>query len=204
MLPQESEQAIADRTTDLLGLGDVQRWGVIKTLRQQSVAEHSFNVAVIAMELAERLECTSRSVANIVMWAIVHDAPETLTGDVDGKFKRDNPIVRDTMRLVEDEYFPWYRDCHHTVPEFIRHIVKTADRIEAIQFIKVWGLGPRADDVYRELLSILFEEIVPSLAVALAVEKDEVVRVVYSIVHHSVSESNSCQLRRFRKVAVPD
>ena len=40
---------------DLLRAGHVKRWQIVRTVRDQTLAEHSFNVAMISIELAEIL-----------------------------------------------------------------------------------------------------------------------------------------------------
>jgi 5'-deoxynucleotidase YfbR-like HD superfamily hydrolase len=196
----ETDQA--DRTADLLALADVHRWSVIKMHRTQSVAEHSFATAVITMELAQRMGYSATAVSGMVLWALVHDAPETLTGDIDGKFKRDNPIAKAAINTAEDIAFPWYARFATEVPEHVKTIVKVADQIEALTFLHTWGVGPRADDVYRELLAILFEEVVPHMveltSAGIADTTADTVWIVRDILHHSVSELNGVQLRRFR------
>lgn len=199
----EDQKIVSDRTADLLALADVKRWGVIKTLRPQSVAEHSFSVAVLSMELAERLfdgKVDYDDGMYLLWWALIHDAPETLTGDVDGKFKRDNPDFRMALIEAENKAFPWYAImARYTIPERIKWIVKVADKVETLAFIRVWGRGPRADDVYHELLKILFDEVVPELARQIETDTESVEYHVRDVLHHSTSEDNSIQLRRHRR-----
>lgn len=199
----DTMQLVSDRTADLLGLADVERWGVIKTLRPQSVAEHSFAVAVIAMELAERLghgKVDYTDGMHLLWWSLVHDAPETLTSDIDGKFKRDNPEFRAALVEAEEAAFPWYKiTARHVIPAHVRWTVKAADKIESISFIQMWGKGPRANDIFHELTAILFNEIVPNLANAVGEEADAVSYHVRDLLYQSTSESNSIQLRRHRR-----
>lgn len=146
-------------TTNLLALSDVRRWGVIKTMRTQSVAEHSFNVMVIAAELMTRCGLTSTvQLAQMYGWAMIHDMPECLSGDIDGKFKRDNPALKEMITVAEGKHFPDYVVLAKSVPPYISTIVKVADKIEAITFIKVWGVGDRAVDVVEELEGVLYNE----------------------------------------------
>lgn len=198
----EQEQTASDQTADLLALADVERWGVIKTIRPQSVAEHCFAVTVIAMELHERLRQPNvDALMQTMMWSLWHDVPETLTGDIDGKFKRDNPEFRKALVIAENRAFPWYNAAQEYVKGPVKCLVKTADMIETISFIEMWGVGARANDVKCELRAILFDEVVPNLIRALGSEAsaDRVMYVVRDVLHHSTSENNSIQLRRFRR-----
>lgn len=182
-----------DRTTDLLGLCDVHRWTVIKTNRNQSVAEHSFSVAVIAMELMDVLPVREH-IQGVLVWALCHDAPETLTGDIDGKFKRDFPGVQQAVREAEGVAFPWYKTMAAIIPGNAKLIVKVADYIEAISFIQRWGVGPRADAVGRQL-RVNMVPYVNQLAYILGRPEDEVTKAVMTTLNCSVEESGCIQFR---------
>lgn len=216
----QAEQQISDQTADLLSLSEVKRWTVVHTLRPQSVAEHSFAVAIIASELAARLgmprcpvgsESSGKPVdfwgrGDLLWWALIHDAPESLTGDIDGKFKRDNPEMKAHIMAAEERSMPWYRESSPGVYSGLRWLVKVADFIETATFIKKWGIGPRADDIYQELWhQIAGSQVasrggaVDSLCRVAALDYDEVILVVRDIMHHSVSEDNTAQLRRHRR-----
>lgn len=189
-----SADALSDRTADLLCLADVHRWNVVKTVRSQSVAEHSFAVAVIAMEICERLGVYPTAT---VMWhALTHDMPEVLTGDIDGKFKRDNPEVKAAIVAAEKRAFP---DLSRIGDPGVEAVVKLADKIEGLAWISVWGHGPRADDIKRELHGILYNEVVPAVAIALRQDEPIILAITRQIHNHSVFDSNCIQVRRHRK-----
>jgi 5'-deoxynucleotidase len=198
---------LTDRTCDLVSLADVKRWVTIKTLRDQNVAEHSFAVAVIVMELWQRLKLREMDIPTAletITWALFHDGPEVLTGDIDGKFKRDFPVVKKAIAEAEADAFPWYRDTIDGISVLAVALVKLADKMESIAFIRQWGLGARADDVRRELEAILFTELVPRAAEVMGKDEDKVEDAVRYILHHSLSEENSVQLRRFRTMVDTD
>lgn len=193
---------MSTRTIDLMGLYDVARWGVIKVLRPQSVAEHTFGVIVIAAELVARLGMGDADLAHVMYWALIHDVPETLSCDIDGKFKRDFPDVRSAVIKAENTAFPWYKAEANDVTPQVNAIVKTADIIESIHYIRTWGHGSRADDVKRELTKILFTEQVPRLVGALReahgpdlVDVNSVKFLVGDILNQSLLESGSIQFR---------
>jgi 5'-deoxynucleotidase YfbR-like HD superfamily hydrolase len=181
----------------------VKRWIVIKTIRDQNVAEHSFVVAIIALELLIRFNLLKddRWTLEVLVWALMHDAPEVLTGDIDGKFKRDYDSVRAAVTEAEHKSFPWYRDIATGISSQANTIVKLADKMESIHFIRQWGTGGRADDVRRELEALLFTEMVPKAATVLDIDEDTVEGVVRHVLDHSLSETNSVQLRRYRALA---
>lgn len=191
---------VGDRTIDMLGLSDVRRWNVVRTLRNQSVSEHAFNVVIIATDLEYRLPIVLPPTEKLRMmwWALIHDVPETLTGDIDGKFKRAHPEVRAAVCEAEDIEFPWFAAYSKSVHPHSKAIVKLADRVEALRFIQDWGHGVRADDVYHENEKSLFDEVIPWAASILEVGVEEVEAAVRFTLYHSTSESNSIQLRRHR------
>lgn len=184
--------SLCDRTVDLLALADAHRWTVVKTLRSQSVAEHSYQVAVIAWELAERLDVPIECYPHILTWALAHDAPETFTGDIDGRAKREFPNLKEVVTRVENIKFPWHWEMSMAVSPMVRALVKVADTIEAMTFIKVWGHGERADDVYWELCNKLFKVDVVALN---AVMDRDVRDAVSFITEQSTHERNSVQFR---------
>lgn len=192
---------ITDRTADLLCLQDVKRWGVIKTTRDQSVATHSYNVAILSLELLERLNLATDPavVAKVLTWALMHDGPEVLTGDIDGKFKRDYPAVREVVCESEVKSFPWYAKLAEAIDPGTNTIVKLSDKIEAIDFVAKFGIGARADDVKRELLFILWNEQVPKAARVLGAVEEDLISIVDHVLNQSTSENNGVQCRRHRR-----
>ncbi len=60
----------------------IKRWGIIKTSREQSVAEHSFNVAIITGKLCDMLEIDGNAKNGVIAEAILHDTDEVYTGDI--------------------------------------------------------------------------------------------------------------------------
>lgn len=207
------DQSLSDRTADLLTLAQVQRWGVVHTLKDQSVAEHSFAVAVIAMELADRLglpryqklgsahagaphDIWDRK--DLLWWALVHDAPEAITGDINGKFKRDYPDVKSAVVAAEGRAMPWYYFERPVGNTSLIRLVKVADYIETITFIKRWGIGPRCDDIYHELVKVLFVDATPALAKSINATELSVETIVREVLHRSATEMNTAQLRRHR------
>lgn len=72
---------------DLRTLSFVPRWVITRNIKTQSVAEHSFFVAVYAGQLAEYLGFEG-DMADLYHAALWHDAEESFTGDVPGPAKR--------------------------------------------------------------------------------------------------------------------
>ncbi len=82
----------------------ISRWALMRNTRQESVHEHSFDVAVLAHALAElhnRRFGGTVDVGRCVMLAMYHDAPEIFTGDMPTPVKYDNADIRRAYREVE-------------------------------------------------------------------------------------------------------
>lgn len=80
------------------------RWGLMRSVEQENIQEHSHMVAVLAHGLAMirrevfRQDCDPEHIAVL---ALYHDAPEILTGDLPTPVKYFNPEIRQAYRLVE-------------------------------------------------------------------------------------------------------
>lgn len=72
---------------DLRTLSFVPRWVITRNIRTQSVAEHSFYVAVYAGQLAHYLEYEG-DLGTLLHYALWHDVEEVFTGDIPGPAKR--------------------------------------------------------------------------------------------------------------------
>lgn len=78
---------------DMLNLSYVKRWVILPTDREQSVAEHSFRVAAIAMALVDCYRVTYPDSFNgmgldwIIRHSLTHDLEEVYTGDIPGTDK---------------------------------------------------------------------------------------------------------------------
>jgi len=144
------------RLQDLLALSIVPRWSIVPHLRAQSVAEHSFRVAAIALEIAQRLNkgVTPSSVVierNVLMWALVHDGPEAETGDIPYPIKKLLP--QGEIRRAEYAVCPWYAEWLTSIHPAERIVVKVADKIEEVLFLKEWGRGPKSDAAIADAAS---------------------------------------------------
>lgn len=118
---------------DLLALSHVPRWVIVPRFKEQSVADHSFRVAVIYLELCFRLDRVV-TITDLV-WALMHDGPESWTGDIPGPFKTADSDANVT---------PWWHQCKSNIPAETQSLVKLADLIEGATWISKWGTGHHA------------------------------------------------------------
>lgn len=106
-----------------LRLQHVPRWSITPTINKQTVAEHSHGVAAIAIWLIrESAENPMVDKAEVLKYAIEHDAWESVTGDT--------PSVAKARRLIED------KTPKDDVSTMTKGIVKLADFLEALVFLK--------------------------------------------------------------------
>lgn len=127
-------------------LSVVKRWSVVQTIRTQSNAEHSFNVAVIALRIAEQWYSITGSqlLAAILKRALFHDFWESITGDPPTYMKQ----FLDEAGAIEQ-----FRangasegtDLSETDRQIVKIIVKMADFIDALIFLHMeMSLGNRS------------------------------------------------------------
>jgi 5'-deoxynucleotidase YfbR-like HD superfamily hydrolase len=75
--------------------GNVKRFHCHNTIRENTVAAHSWGVATILLHICDPSP-------NLMRLALYHDVFEHLTGDVPYTSKRDNPEVKTAMDLAEE------------------------------------------------------------------------------------------------------
>lgn len=115
-------------------LSVVHRWAILNRVHEQSVAEHSFNVARISERIARKwYNMDSQDVNEIVVWAMHHDDPESISSDLPAMVK---PYFNEEL-MIEDhrEYF---EDMLYDCPpagSLARHIIKIADKLEGYHFL---------------------------------------------------------------------
>lgn len=162
----------------------VRRWHIVQTSREQTLAEHSFAVAVIAGSLAAAMRWREllhdSGKLKLLQWSLAHDIIEVRTGDMPTPFKREleavggKGIVEKAEDRVDIETMGAYRKVRGTDVETI---VKLADQIEAIFFLQDNGVGAHAKQVLDGLRANLSDMVAeaershPQLAVREAVRR---------------------------------
>lgn len=97
-------------------LEHVPRWTIVPTIKRQSVAGHSFQVAAITVWLSDALAVPLT--LPMLLAALQHDAEEAVTGDI--------PTPNKTLRGINPP------KAKRTAEELI---VKLADSLEALMFV---------------------------------------------------------------------
>ena len=127
----------------------INRWGLMRNTRSENLSEHSLETAIVAHALAvignEKFG-RSRDPQRAAALALLHDAPEIITGDMPTPVKYHSEGIRKAYAEVEnlaaerlvsllpEELRPYYRELMTmSAPgdEELRPLIKAADRISA-------------------------------------------------------------------------
>lgn len=107
--------------------GAVKRYHVKRTLRQQTVAEHTFGMLMLVKQVAPHLD------KSMLYTAILHhDLPELMTGDVPAPIKRAHPELGPLMNSIEEELVPLYNPACEGLTHEEQSLLKWADRMELV------------------------------------------------------------------------
>ena len=83
----------------------VNRWGLMRNLHNESIAEHTMDVVFLSHALvviANTYFDKSLDEGRVVLLAAFHDAPEIMTGDMPTPVKYFDPEIRSAYGRVED------------------------------------------------------------------------------------------------------
>lgn len=141
----------------VMRLQAVKRWHMIDTTRQQTLAEHSANVAMLAMLIARTAAIEYFDTYTVVAAAaLVHDAPEVFTGDIPSHTKRHLTDVNKLECMVAHPHLSV--DCNANT----KKLIKLCDLADGIRFIRVYGVDITATHAQEGLEGQLmhrFEEV---------------------------------------------
>lgn len=139
---------------DVLRAGIVNRWNIVATTREQSIAEHMWNTTMIAGRICDAIGMPPESKMTIQEYCMIHDRHEVITGDVPTptKEKLSNwyEFVEKGIDSEADHYKLIYGD-----PEFITPkgaVVKLADIMDGEWFLYIYGIKtPHTGNIQKEL-----------------------------------------------------
>lgn len=135
-----AEDRIIDTLVRLDPLSDLPRTGwLLRGVRPcESIADHTFGVALVAMLLTDALRAEGQTVdgERVLRMALVHDAPEARTGDVPMPVKSpevervlDEVDARLARDLLPDELYASF--CEADAGQTLEaRIVKAADKLQ--------------------------------------------------------------------------
>lgn len=143
----------------VMRLSSIERWGVVEMSKVQSVAEHSFNVATIALAISDALEASPGDMADIIRWALIHDLPEVVTGDIPSNVKQQE---KEIFNILEARLFPSITINKRNQTDFCLRVVKVADYVDAIQFAQKFCVDRRKGAIISEMTQRMDEVILSS------------------------------------------
>ncbi len=125
----------------------IDRWALMRNSSKENIAEHSYNVAVIAHALCiignEKFN-RSYDADKCAALALFHDCSEIITGDMPTPVKYYNATIKQSYKEIEsiaserlinmlpEEFQEYYRPYFFIEDEGLRKIVKAADKIDAL------------------------------------------------------------------------
>lgn len=137
----------------VMRLHAVKRWHMIDTTRQQTLAEHSANVALLAMMIAMTSPIFLFNTGPIVAAAaLVHDIPEAFTGDIPTHTKKH---LTGLDNLEESVTHPIFAPMNISAATAL--LIKICDLADGIRFIRLHGVDLTARHA-REGLEAQFKK----------------------------------------------
>lgn len=123
-------------------LSTIKRWSILRTIFQQSVSEHCFNVQRITMRIARVLQITDwQQLYRLSQAALHHDDEEAIFGDRPAPAKG---------YITEDQIDVGGQMWYDGADEQIKAIVKLADIMEALHFLTLeMHMGNKYVTVHR-------------------------------------------------------
>lgn len=129
--------------TEILRAQNVNRWNLIAVTREQSIAEHTFNVVMIARAICKALKIDDNLMTKA---AIEHDLDEVITGDIPSPTKAMARQHEMDLGKIEGAK----KNCDRQQP-LDKAILKFADLLESVHFLDNFGTGHRATAVKEDL-----------------------------------------------------
>ncbi len=130
------------KINDILRASGVTRWHIVRTVRPQSLAEHTFDVVMIARAIAKNAGIDDYE---IIKAALLHDLDEIVTGDIPTPTK-------ERARQNGWELNELYKSV--TGREITDHeatIIHLADKMADLHWLWLHALGPHSNQVYETL-----------------------------------------------------
>lgn len=144
--------------TQILGLGEIIRYNNRPKIKNENVAEHTFYVATTVLKICRIFNLSEVVKTKALEFAIVHDIPEILIGDVPYDTKVNNPLLREEIEKAElrtlSESMPEYLDSYS---KFVKEekeettaylVTKLADTVSVLQYSnRELDLGNKTKDM---------------------------------------------------------
>ena len=130
------------KINNILRASGVTRWHIVRTVRPQSLAEHTFDVVMIARAIAK--------IAGIddyerIKAALLHDLDEIVTGDIPTPTKE---RARENGWELNDLY---KSITGREISEDETLIIQLADKLADLYWLWLHALGPHSNAAYEEM-----------------------------------------------------
>lgn len=143
------------KINDILRATGVTRWHIVRTVRPQSLAEHTFDVTMIARAIAK---IAGYDDYEIIKAALLHDLDEIITGDIPTPTK-------ERARANGFEINELYKSVTgREISPDEALIVHLADKMADLYWLWMYALGPHSNRVY-ETMAETYNELVRSESV---------------------------------------
>lgn len=126
-----------EKLRDIYKLKHIVRYNTRRHLKDESVAEHSFYVALISLLICEENKFDDKITKDAVIKALLHDMPEIELNDITHDAK-EKLKIRNYLKKYEDEYF---RDNFPEYAALMIHnkgiastVVEIADAMSVLQY----------------------------------------------------------------------
>lgn len=158
---------------ETLRLANVKRWGIVEMSRPQSVAEHTCNVMLIALNIAETYNeivtadkldgnntsklINDKQMAALMKACLTHDLPEIYSGDIPTPTKR--AIGRPAFQEWERKRFPLLTQLMNSLDPVLAKVKGIADVYEAILYTRKWCVDGRVEMIIADLRGVMDESL---------------------------------------------
>lgn len=136
----------------------VKRWQIVRTAREQTLAEHLYRVWLLVREFGPRVGLNPDEVRAAENFALLHDLPEIKTGDIATPVKSMLPPLDHIESAFSHEHLDAMASCTRKSLK----LVKLCDLIEAASFLSVEAMGQHAmqveDEIVERIRKILVDE----------------------------------------------
>jgi len=121
----------------------ITRYSNVPRVRDENVAQHSFFVASLCLEIMEGLDYSKFNKAKVLTMAITHDWAEADIDDIAHDVKRDFPTVKKALKVAERKVMSKYpKNIQDAFQEYDENdtyesaIVQLADTLQCVQYLE--------------------------------------------------------------------